>query len=161
MTYLWRRRRKFDLFVVFLGSLFVLTGELVNLFVSGMAVYSECDGIPVYIVLAGALLVWGMSTVAWSAGRKAGDKRRLAAFSLLLAFSFFLPLVELFGLKTGLWSWRRSYPLFSFVWYSGVWRYYFIFLVVPAILAEFFRPRLSLTGMRDPRQNSTPPGDGE
>ncbi|MCK5843267.1 MAG: hypothetical protein KAG97_01085 [Victivallales bacterium] len=139
MIFLFRRKRSFDLFVVASGGVFVLSGELVNLYVSQMAVYADCDGFPVYIVLSGAMIVWALFRCGEFVERKFGMRCFPLGIFAVFALSFLLPLVELFGLETGLWRWRRSYPLFSMLWYSGVWKYYFIFIALPAIIAASIR----------------------
>ncbi|NOY75975.1 MAG: hypothetical protein GXP32_09340 [Kiritimatiellaeota bacterium] len=139
-AYLLKSDRRFDLLVLFIGGISVFAGELLNLYVGKMAVYNGFDGIPPYIVFGGAMLVWGLNvSSAVVAGKLKTANQRRSKIASLLAFSLLLPLVELFGLKAGLWYWRRPYPILSLAWYLGVWKYYFTFITVPAFLAEFLR----------------------
>ena len=135
-AYLIRKKMRFDLVVLFLGLAFVLTGELLNLFLFKMAVYNGTDGIPLYIVLAGAVLVWCLFAFTRRLSRsKRFNHHAYSQTMMILGSSLILPLVEFFGLKTSLWYWSRPYPILSLGWYLGVWKYYFVFIALPAILA--------------------------
>lgn len=139
IAYLVGSDKKFDIFVVFMGMGFVLAGEILNLFISKMAVYNGVCGIPPYIVLSGAMLVWGIYALASAISQKIKMERLPLKITIVIALSILLPLVELFGLKTGLWYWTRPLPVLSIGWIIGVWKYYFLFLALPAILAHLIR----------------------
>jgi hypothetical protein len=140
ITYLLRCDKRFDIFVLFLGMGFVLGGEILNLFISKMAVYNGVCGIPQYIILAGGMLVWGMYAVAFPISRKLTIVRLSVRVLILFSLSIFLPMIELFGLKTGLWYWNRPLSIMTAGWFLGVWKYYFLFLALPAILAHLIHP---------------------
>ena len=120
--------------VVLLAICTVTAGEALNLFVFRMAVYSGGVGIPAYIILAGAMISWGIfklvQHIAWNRGTCGlADKLKI-----LLLISLFLPLLEIAGLKSGLWHWTRPWPIISIGWYLGVWKFYVPVLLTPVVL---------------------------
>ena len=141
IAYLLRCDKRFDIFVLFLGMGFVLAGEMLNQFVSKMAVYNGVCGIPQYIVLAGTMLVWGLYALAFPISQKIKVERLPVRILIIFTISLLLPLVELFGLKIDLWYWTRPLPVLSIGWIIGVWKYYFLFLAIPAILAHLINTR--------------------
>ena len=154
VTYLLKKRKQFDVFIIFFAVITVFIGEMINLLIYEMAVYKGGHGIPLYIVLGGAMLAWGIHALTSIISSYLHLESLTAKLSCVVFLSIFLPLVELFGLKTGLWSWRRYYPISSVGWWLGVWKYYFLFLATPAIAGRIFSCHSTIT------HSSMPPRTG-
>ena len=126
-----------ELFIVFLAVITVTIGEAMNLFIYKMAVYHGVYGIPLYIILGGAMVAWGIYKLVTRVSVKFNVECIFCRFFILLLLSLFLPLIEVVGLKTGLWYWQRPYSILSFSWFLGVWKFYLIFIVSPAVIGLF------------------------
>ena len=60
MWHLIKQVKYIDIFIVFAAVITVTLGEALNLFTYKMAVYNGFYGIPLYIILGGALVSWGI-----------------------------------------------------------------------------------------------------
>lgn len=123
-----------DLVVVMLAVLTVTVGEALNLLVFKMAVYNGVEGIPLYIILGGSMVSWGIYQVGLNISKKYEIACPFCQILIIVGISLFLPLIEILGLETELWYWRRHYPIVSFAWFFGVWKFYFMFVTIPAIV---------------------------
>lgn len=130
-----------DLFVLFLAIITVTIGEAYNLMVYKVAVYNDVIGIPWYIVLGGAVLSWTIYKTSISLSGKFNIECIFCRLFIVFVISLFLPLIEIIGLKTGLWYWTREYAILSLSWYLGVWKFYFMFVITPVfvgVIANLF-----------------------
>jgi hypothetical protein len=132
-----KREKLLDLFIVFLAIATVTIGEAMNLFVYKMAVYNGVYGIPIYIILGGAMISWGVFNIALKISKKLHIECIFVRVFILFVLSVFLPVIEVIGLKTELWYWQRPYSIVSLSWFLGVWKFYFIFIVLPAVIGLF------------------------
>ena len=137
MVHFIKREKFLDLFLIFLAVLTVTLGEALNLFVYKMAVYNGVCGIPAYIILGGAMLTWGIYKLSSLIFLKFNIECIFCKAFIVVILSLFLPLIEVIGLKTGLWYWQRAYSIVSLSWFLGVWKFYFIFIVSPVIIGLF------------------------
>ncbi|HBC88124.1 MAG TPA: hypothetical protein DCZ94_14330 [Lentisphaeria bacterium] len=124
---------KTAILVMFFSLATVATGELINNFTSKVTVYNPAyilwiprTDIPVFIICGGVL-----TSFLLYKGCLAGRKIYLR-FILLLVFSSLFPLMELAGIGTGLWKWPGN-PDINLGWIIGVWKFYFIFIGIPAL----------------------------
>lgn len=133
-----------ELTVAFIGVFMVTLGEAYNLFKFKMAVYNGVDGIPLYIILGGAMVSWGIYHLAGKIYEK--YKFRYPFYRILIIFgiSLFLPIIEILGLKAGFWYWRRPYSILSFAWFHGVWSFYLCYVAMSALLGEILKELLDL-----------------
>lgn len=127
-----------------LAMLTVSTGEYINSFFTKVTVYNDSfllwipeTRIPVFIIFAGALL----SVILFKASQILSEKIKGQSlfFKLFCTFALtlFLPIIEIAGIKTGLWQWQHSYE-FNLNWYAGVWIFYFIFIALPAVAGHIW-----------------------
>lgn len=126
--------KSIDLIIVMLALVSVTIGEAYNLMVFKMAVYKGVEGIPLYIILGGAMVSWGIHEIAVRISEKNGIECPFCQIFIVCAISLLLPVIEILGLKTELWYWRRSFRILSLVWFVGVWKFYFMSVALPAII---------------------------
>ena len=134
--------------VVFLTAVGTVTcGELFNEFVSQAAVYAPAyllrlpgTRIPVFIALGGATLSVGiyMASVRIPSPPGFAVIGRLWAPLMVPPLSIPLLLVEIAGIKLGMWGWARP-PVSTPDWLLGVWKFYFIFVASPAMVPGLAR----------------------
>jgi hypothetical protein len=54
---------------------------------------------------------------------------------LFLFLSTLFLVIEIAGIKAGLWYWLKAYSITSLWWWIGVWKFYMIFLGIPVLTA--------------------------
>lgn len=128
-----------ELLVVFIAIITVTYGEWLNLFKYKMAVYHGINGIPVYIVFGGALVAWLIFKTASILIDFIDLGCIFCNILIFLGISMFLPIIEIIGLKCGLWYWTRPYSIISLTWFIGVWKFYFLFIASPALIGIFIK----------------------
>ncbi|GEM_PF-4987130 len=120
--------------VIWLAAFMVTSGELFNNFFSKVTVYNPGyllwvpgTDIPLFIICSGILV----SLIIYKASCSFGGKflQRLIPFIFICCF---FPLIELGGIRTGLWSWPSN-PAVSPGWLLGVWEFYFVAMGIPAL----------------------------
>ncbi len=120
-------------------------GEFINEFVTAVTVYPTAyllrlpgTGIPLFILAGGAVLSVGIFGAAEWGPRRIGLQRRwYFVSSSVFLLSLPLPLLEVGGIELGLWRWLHPCD-YSPGWFLGVWKFYFIFVAVPAMVVSFF-----------------------
>jgi len=132
-----KKLKYLDLAVITCALFTVTYGEALNLFSYKMAVYNGIDGIPLYIIFGGAMLSWGLFLLSSYLIKKVNFQCIFCNIFILVACSIFLPIIEIIGLKSGLWYWTRPYAILSLAWFLGVWKFYFLFIASPALIAVF------------------------
>jgi len=137
IRYLIRGEKLLDIFILFLAVTTVTIGESMNLFVYKMAVYNGVCGIPLYIILGGAMVSWGLFNIALKISDRFNIECIFVRIFFIFILSVLLPVIELIGFKTGLWYWQRPYSIASLGWFLGVWKFYFTFIALPAIIGLF------------------------
>lgn len=138
IVHLVRNEKLVEIILVFLALTTVTIGEALNLFVYKMAVYHGYHGIPIYIILGGAVLSWSIYKSAFIIQKKYNIDCIFVRLFFIILISLMLPIIEVFGLKTGLWYWRRPYSILTLGWFLGVWKFYFLFIVTPALVGQVF-----------------------
>lgn len=128
-----------ELFILSIAIITVTYGEWLNLFKYKMAVYQDIDGIPLYIILGGALVAWLIFKIASALIDFIDFKCIFCNILVLFGISLFLPIIEIIGLKCGLWYWTRPYSIISLTWFIGVWKFYFLFIASPALIGIFIK----------------------
>lgn len=138
LYYLIRRKKYFTLTAFLLGLILVSSGEIINS-LQKVTVYNDCflvwiHNIPVFIILGGAML----SAWLFEAGEYINKKSLLLRLIIIFALSLLAPVIELTGIKVQAWSWQRPSTI-SISWLLGVWLFYFIFIVSPALIVTLIK----------------------
>ncbi len=121
--------------IVLLSSLgTAIYGEYLNLFKFKATSYTGTTGLPLYILLGGGLIAWSYFKLTWTIAEKFEKNNALTRIFIFFILSAFFPVIELCGIKLGLWHWLKPYSLSSIWWWIGVWKFYFLFLGIPPII---------------------------
>jgi DMSO reductase anchor subunit len=138
LYYLIRQKKYFMLTAFLLGLVSVSTGEIINS-IQKVTVYNDCFllwiyNIPVFIILGGAMF----SAWLFEAGEYINKKSLLIRLIIIFILSLLAPIIEIAGIKVQVWSWQRPSTI-STSWLLGVWLFYFIFIVSPALIATLIK----------------------
>ena len=109
-------------------------GEYLNLFIFKATAYTDRIGVPVYIILGGALIGWTYFKIPRLIAEKLKKDNLFTRICLFLLLSVLFPVIEICGIKLGLWHWLKPYSLSNPWWWIGVWKFYMIFLGIPSLI---------------------------
>lgn len=119
----------------------VASGEIINNFVSRGAIYNESfliwipfTEIPVFILMGGPLL----SIIIFLSGQIIGrgwEKYfgRYGAIAATFLCTFAFPFLDYVCVRLGLWQYTFSYGALDANWFLGVWKFYLLFIGMPAL----------------------------
>jgi hypothetical protein len=130
-----RRKSIFELLLIITALTTVAIGEVLNLLVYKATAYTDKIGIPIYIILAGSILAWSYFKLPQILSEKLKKNNLFIQLVLFLFLSTFFPVIEIAGIKAGLWYWLKPYSITSLWWWIGVWKFYMIFLGIPILTA--------------------------
>ena len=161
-----QRRSIFEAFFVIAALIFGTIGEMLNLFVYKATAYTDRAGVPIFIILGGALIAWSYLKLPQYLAARIEKLRSCSSLSdrfakqsqykkikptcgikknnlamqivLFLFLSILFPVIEIAGIKANLWYWLKPYSLTSPWWWIGVWKFYMLFLGIPVLIALSF-----------------------
>ncbi len=135
------RKRLFNIQnMAIIAFISIMTGEIVNSYFTKVTTYDRAfilwvpgTEIPVFIVAGGIMVSIITFLIAQLLSRTylPGLDHTFKCLFYVFIISFFLPLIEIAGINLGLWKWLDHRP-FDFLWYVGVWKFYSLFIVLPA-----------------------------
>jgi hypothetical protein len=136
------RRRLFRIIVI--GSFAfatVTSGEIINNFVSRGAIYNPSfliwvpfTEIPVFILMGGPLLsiiIFLLGQIIGRGWNKFLGRYGTIAATFLCTFAF--PLLDYVCVRLGLWHYTFDYGGLDGNWFVGVWKFYLLFIGLPAM----------------------------
>ena len=123
--------------LVFVVSVVIIgtAGEILNLLDSHTTAYTGTSGIPIYIISGGTSLAWGYLKFPLLLAERFKRNTLLLQLFFFFLLTLLFPLIEIIGIKTGLWYWLRPYDIYSPWWLFGVWKYYVTFMGIPVIIS--------------------------
>jgi len=130
--------KRLDLIEAFLIIAIIIVstfGEALNLFVYKTTAYTGRIGIPIYIIFGGVLIGWFNYKTAYLLVQKLNKNGLFSKLIIFFLISLLFPVIEIGGIKAGLWYWLKPYSISSPWWWLGVWKFYFFFLGLPSLLA--------------------------
>jgi len=143
-----KKLARFEATLIILIIVIATYGEYLNLFVFKATAYTDRVGVPVYIILGGALIGWLYYKLPCVLAQKLNRDNLPVRIGLFLLLSLLFPVIEICGIKLGLWHWLKPYSLTNPWWWIGVWKFYVIFLgMLP--LAGLVRHRVWSKELRD------------
>ena len=145
-----RENSLFEAWFILISIIIVATGEILNLFVYKATEYTDKTGIPLYIILGGALIAWTYLKLSQYLAVKLDKDNLFMQIVLFLFLSILFPLIEIAGIKANLWYWLKPCQMRSICWWFGVWKFYMIFLGTPVLIA------LSLISLKSTCKNNWP-----
>ncbi len=125
----------FEALFILTSIIIVTVGEMLNLFVYKATAYTDSRGIPIYIILGGALIAWSYFKLPQLIAKHIRKNNLFMQIVLFLFLSTLFPVIEIAGIKAGLWYWLKPYCFSSIWWWIGVWKFYMIFLGIPVSIA--------------------------
>ena len=128
-----RRCAGIEASLVILIIILATVGEYLNLFVYRATAYTGRTGIPVYIILGGVLVGWSYFKLPSLIADKLDKKGLFSQICIFCLLTAAFPVIELAGMKAGLWHWLKPFPISSVWWWIGVWKFYFIFMGIPTL----------------------------
>ena len=135
-----------DAFLVISVITIATFGEALNLLVFKATAYTGRIGVPVYIILGGALIGWVYYKLPCVIAQKLNRDNLPVRIGLFLLLSLLFPVIEICGIKLGLWHWLKPYSLSSIWWWIGVWKFYILFLGLVPLTGLVVHPPSSPTG---------------
>lgn len=118
----------------------VSVGEALNAFVFQATIYSECflvwipfSGVPLFILCDGVIVSLLLYTVANGLANALKTSNLIIKIALCVVASFVAPLLERLGIALDFWRWGSGVQ-FDVAWHLGVWKFYFVFIAIPAII---------------------------
>ena len=135
------RKRLFNIQnIAIIAFVSIMTGEIVNSYFTKITRYDRAfilwvpgTDIPVFIVVGGIMVSIITFLIAQLLSRTymPGLDHTFKCILYVFIISLFLPLIEIAGINLGLWKWIDPKPL-NYLWYIGVWKFYTLFIVLPA-----------------------------
>ena len=130
-----RRTSLLELLLLITALTTVTIGEALNLFVYKATAYTARIGIPIYIILGGSIIAWSYFKLPQILSKKIKKNNPAMLIVLFLFLSALFPVIEIAGIKAGLWYWLKPYSIVSLWWWIGVWKFYMLFLGIPVLTA--------------------------
>lgn len=126
--------------IAIIAFMTIMTGEIVNSYFTKVTKYDKSlilwvpgTDIPIFVVAGGIMVsvITFLLAQLFSRTYLSGLDHTFKCLIYVFIISLFLPLIEITGINLGLWKWIDPRPL-NFSWYLGVWKFYTLFIVLPA-----------------------------
>ena len=134
-----KKLARFEATLIILIIIIATYGEYLNLFVFKATAYTDRVGVPVYIILGGALIGWAYFKIPSLIAKKLNRDNLPVRIGLFFLLSLLFPVIEICGIELGLWHWLKPYSLTNPWWWIGVWKFYMMFLGIPSFVGLIMR----------------------